>query len=196
MAICIAVSAEAQESVPLPSGAMPSTVHRHLGFALRLDAGIGYLSSSTSTAGASRDGASGSLGLLIGGAVAENVILAGDIWGTAMLSGSSMMSQSSEMSYGLGGIGLNLTYYFMPTNIYLSASPSLTFITSMRHDGNTADRSNAGIGIKLAVGKEWWVGDHWGLGVAGQLVVSRNDGPTGSKFTSLGGGVAFSATYN
>ena len=101
--------------------------------------------------------------------------------------------------YGLGGMGLNVTYYFMPVNVYLSASPSLTFQSSMtRFGGTTSVSSRAGFGAKLSVGKEWWVGDHWGLGVAGQFFTSWN-GASGSgmgTWSTVAGGVAFSATYN
>jgi hypothetical protein len=52
----------------------------------------------------------------------------------------------------------------LPANIYVSIAPGISRLqlTSL---GNSAE-TNYGFGAKLAIGKEWWVGDHWGLGVA------------------------------
>lgn len=187
-------------SSPAVAPAVPvdSTVHRHLGFALRLDAGIGYMGLLAPSGGSSEGGASGGMGIVIGGAVAENLILAGDFWGTGMLGRMGMM-QNGATGYGLGGVGLNVTYYLMPANVYFSASPSVTFRSSMVHFGDSTQVSSvAGFGAKLSVGKEWWVGDHWGLGVAGQFFGSWNGTSGGGMgtWTTLAGGVAFSATYN
>jgi hypothetical protein len=46
------------------------------------------------------------------------------------------------------------------------------------------------------LGKEWWVSDTWGLGVAGMLLASGNGGGGGSTFTTWSGAILFSATYN
>jgi hypothetical protein len=194
-----ATSAPPSPPVPAPAGMLlDSTVHRHLGFALRLDAGIGYMGLLAPSGGSSEGSASGGMGIVIGGAVAEDLILGGDLWGTGMLGRMGMM-QNGGTGYGLGGVGLNVTYYIMPANVYLSASPSVTFQSSMvRFGGSTQVSSVAGFGAKLSVGKEWWVGDHWGIGLAGQFFGSWN-GTSGNgvgTWTTLAGGVAFSATYN
>ncbi len=39
---------------------------------------------------------------------------------------------------------------------------------------STSATSSAGLGAKIAVGKQWWVGDSWGLGLAGQFFGSWN----------------------
>lgn len=190
------------QSQPTPSSSLAepaeSTVHRHLGFALRLDGGIGYMGSTASMATTSPGGASGFMGIVIGAAVAENLILGGDMWGTGMFGGSNMM-QSGGTGYGLWAVGPNLTYYFMPANVYVSATPSVTALTSMSHyTTTTSGWTNAGFGFKAAVGKEWWVGDHWGLGIAGQFFAAWNgsQGTPSSTWTTLAGGLALSATYN
>ena len=102
-------------------------------------------------------------------------------------------------------MGLNLTYYFMPVNIYVSATPSLSLLRQtydqilgipLSGSANT----KVGFGGKLAVGKEWWVADHWGVGVALQFFVGINADTTnvdsGITWTTLGGAAAISATYN
>ncbi len=206
--LAIASVAHAQEASPTssagpaPAVAAPDpTAHRHLGFALRLDAGLGY-SGTTGGMASSRSGASGNFGLVIGGAVAEDLILAGDLWGAGMFGGWSMMSGGGS-GYGLWGTGLNVTWYLMPANVYFSLSPSVTVASSMSYRGSGSMMtgwSTAGFGFKASVGKEWWVGDHWGLGLAAQFYASWNGNgsqgsPTGT-WTTLGGGLAFSATYN
>ena len=55
-----------------------------------------------------------------------------------------------------------------------------------------------GFGAKLAVGKEWWVSDHWGLGLAAEavLAITPDSGTNPPTWTTFGGGLTFSATYN
>jgi len=64
-------------------------------------------------------------------------------------------------------------------------------------DGDTTASTNLGFGGRLGAGKESWVGDHWGLGVAGELVLAVNkDKGGGPTWTSIGGAVVLGATYN
>jgi hypothetical protein len=192
--------AHAQTSPPVP--AADPTVHRHLGFFLRLDGGLGYMGSSTSMGGvnASMAGVAIPFGIAIGGAVAENFILAGDLWGTVAVAPSFTLggqtTSASKSSFSLGGFGLNLTYYFMPGNIYISVTPSIVALSIKSSD--TTSNSQAGFGTKFGLGKEWWVGDHWGLGLAAQffLGINQDTGTNPPTWTTLGGGPAFSATYN
>jgi hypothetical protein len=183
-----------QESGPPP--AAESTVHRHLGFYLHLDIGVGYLSTSPSQAagGSSLSGAALPLSIAIGGAVAEDWIIAGDLWGAAGPSPSGWEWGATVIS----GAGLNVTHYFMPANVFISVTPSFTALIIDNGLG-FVERTKTGFGGKVAVGKEWWVGDHWGLGVAaeGFFAVNKDNGSgaTGS-WTTFGGGLVFSATYN
>ena len=179
------------------------TIHRHLGFFLRLDAGMGYAGSSASSGGAtlSLKGFAIPFGVAVGGAVSENFILAGDLWATSALSPSvtwaGLSGTASGASMTMGGIGLNLTYYFMPHNVYVSLTPSI--VTLSLNNGVSSASTNAGFGLKAGVGKEWWVGNHWGIGLAAQFVLGINKDQGSSNpptFTTLGGALAFSATYN
>ena len=177
---------------------MDPTVHRHLGFFFHLDVGGGYFTTSTSQSGVSlsASGAAMLLSLAVGGAVGEDWILAGELWGTAAPSPGG--SIASGATIGLSGVGLNVTHYFMPLNLFLSLTPSATVVSIDTGNGGTAGRTELGFGAKVALGKEWWVGDHWGLGVALQASfgINKDQGTAPPTWTSFGGGVVFSATYN
>ena len=189
----------AQEGPPTPPVATPvaATAHRHLGFFLHLDLGGGYLYSSTSLGNVtlSAKGASLLLSVAVGGAVAENTILAGELWGSAAPSPSGVTGSDATM--GLSAIGLNVTHYFMPANVFLSFTPSATLLTIDNGSG-TVGRTQVGPGARLAIGKEWWVGDHWGIGLAaeGFFGVNRDQGTDPPTWSTFGGGLVFSATYN
>jgi hypothetical protein len=182
------------------SGTPPSpesTVHRHLGFFLHLDIGVGYLGTSASQAagGSSLSGAALPLSIAIGGAVAEDWILAGEIWAAGGPSPSGWAWGATVVS----GAGLNVTHYFMPANVFVSLTPSFTALVIENGQG-FVERTKTGFGAKLAIGKEWWVGDHWGLGVAaeGFFAINKNNGSgaTAGSWNTFGGGLVFSATYN
>lgn len=178
-----------------------ATAHRHLGFALRLDLGGGYLKSSSSPDDYALKGGAGAFGVVVGGAVSENLILGGDFWGVTAASPTltqfgQTLGTATGVSLSLTGIGLNVTYYFMPANVYLSLSPSICSV-SVSYGGVSASTEN-GFGMKLGVGKEWWVADHWGIGAALQYFFSSNKdtGPNPPTWSSNAFAVAFSATYN
>jgi len=190
------------EPAPAP-GPSQDTVHRHLGFFLQMDLGGGYLTTSASQGFTTvrLSGGAVQFSIAIGGAVSENLILGGHVWAHAVSSPSAEVngqatSTRSDSTLGLSGIGFNLTYYFTPVNLYVQATPSLTRLSASQ-GGSTAN-TEYGPGVRLAVGKEWWVSDHWGLGLNGHLALSSNK-DQGSGAPTWGTGafaVAFSATYN
>jgi hypothetical protein len=201
------LGAAAQEVVPaVPVAAASSTNHRHLGFFLRPELGLGYFSTSESQGGVTLKASGGglNLGFAIGGAVSEDFIMGAQVWDYVVdepevsLTGGGfdVSGTAAGGSAGLVGYGLLLNWYFMPSNWYLAVTPSFTRVVFS--DGTTDATSEWGFGVRAAVGKEWWVSDHWGLGVAGHLALSSNkdtgtDAPTLSTFCA---GVSFSATYN
>ena len=180
------------------------TSHRHLGFFLRPDLGIGFMTTSQSTGTASGNmtlsGPAGVFGFVIGGAVAENVILGAHIYDGVVVnptvSFSGQSGVTSNTALGLYGIGPEFTYYWMPSNIYVSATLALTRM-SLTANGYSGD-SSVGLGARLALGKEWWVSDHWGIGLAGHVSSSWNGSgdSSGTTLSTWAFAVAFSATYN
>jgi hypothetical protein len=183
--------------------AKDDTINRHKGFFLRLDGEGGYLNSSTNVAGSSFaiSGGGAGIGVSIGGAVAEDVILFGHIYdliatNPSVSSGSSSVGTSST-SAGTVGYGIGLTYYFMPVNVYLSGTLAITVLTT--ESNGTRSNTQAGPGGRIAIGKEWWVSDHWGLGLAGQLsfAFNKDTGDSGAPtWSTVAPSLAFSATFN
>lgn len=171
--------------------------HTHDGLFLRLSAGLGY-SGFSSDGQESKDisshntiGSTGSFS--IGGSVTENIALHADLWGV-----SSHMNHDSK-SFNTGGLGLGMTYYFMPYNIYLTGSIGPAAI--VYDDGNYENydwedhKAAYGLWTSVSVGKEWWVSSNWGLGLAlkGNYAYARNENVSYHQ----GGLMAmFSATFN
>src|SRR5262249_54018874 len=167
----------AAPSRPAVAPVADSTVHRHLGLFLHFDLGAGYVRSWASSSGeVSISGPAVPVGIAVGGAVSENWILAGEVWGTlapnpkVSFGGSSSSADDTTMS--LEAFGLGLTHYFMPANVYLAFTPAVTLLSF--RSGSSTSSTNYGFGAKLATGKEWWVSDHWGLGLGVQVLVGVN----------------------
>jgi hypothetical protein len=182
-----------------------ASVHEtaHTGFHFHADLGaVGTGSSATSqgtTAKVSGGGVGGAVS--IGGALAPNLILGAETWGSSVFNPTISVGGSSDtavdVTYDVSGLGPKITYYVMPANLYLSATPSFTRLTLT--DTVTGDRSRTdwGFGLRAALGKEWWVGERWGIGLAGVLQYSSNkDSDGGPTWSTLGGGLVFSASYN
>jgi Bacterial SH3 domain len=182
------------------------TAFRHVGFFLRFDAGLGYMGSSTSASATgfnfdSVHGLAGELGLAIGGAVAENFLLAAHVWGTSVVaptitSRGVAIPTGGDFSVSLYGLGPSFDYYFMPDNVYVSVTPSLTW-TSFS-DAFNSFQTAAGFGTRFALGKEWWIGGHWGLGLAGWFAFSFNkeSESSGPTWRTYAGGLSLSSTFN
>lgn len=176
--------------------------HQHDGFFLRPELGIAYMKSSASQLGNDYAvyGGAADLSIAVGGAVAENLILAAHLYSTAASNPSvelnGLKASTSDTTSGLVGIGPQLTYYFMPVNLYLSGTLALTRLVA--ETNGVESKTDFGIGARLAVGKEWWVSDNWGLGLSAHLGLSSNkdQGTDGARFGSWTSGVSFSATYN
>jgi hypothetical protein len=158
----------------------------HHGFFLRMDLDAGY--HNASGASTTVDGPGAGFGISIGGNVADNLALFGTI------AGSGSGGDNTRAAHGIFGLGL--TYYLMPANVFLSGAVGFA---GMRITLNNVDYdSDAGFGGRFGVGKEWFVSDSWGLGVAGYFdfaVAKQKDvlnPPTWWSFAPL---VAFTATF-
>jgi hypothetical protein len=180
------------------AGGEPRT---HDGFFLRLSAGSGGANASADTPGGSLElegTGSGDVNIAIGGAVKPNLILHGTLWGWLISDPDATGPFGPGTLVGdvdLSAFGGGLTYYFMPVNIYLSGSAG--FGTMTVDSGAIQGETDSGFVTDLTLGKEWWVGGSWGLGVAGGFGYhSIPDGGIDADWTGTSWAVRFTATLN
>ena len=174
----------------------------HGGTFLRLSGGPGYARSVASPGGKQYtfDGGGATLSIAIGGCIIENLALHAEVFGASIvgpsvkIDGNQVASGGRDSSLTSFGMGAGLTYYFMPTNLYLSASFGLGQVSA--REGGLEVQSDTGMAADFLIGKEWWVSANWGLGIAGQLVLTSVPARQESSFVTTGVGILLSATYN
>lgn len=175
----------------------------HDGFMLRLSLGLGYENLSIDDGdGTTLDigGVGGATELGIGGMVADNLAINGVLLGSTVVSPSVSqngqdLGEADDSSVSLFGLGAGITYWLMPADVYFAAA-ILMSQASIKVEGTTFE-ADWGVGVDLMIGKEFWVGAEWGVGVAAQFAYA--DVPTqtsGSSANYLSFNVMFTATYN
>jgi hypothetical protein len=180
-------------------------VNIHDGFYLRLHLGFGFTSvTGTDSTGSQLvlSGASGSLGMAIGAALGSNLIIFGNFFGTSITDPDVKIDGVSQGtgkgSATMVGFGVGLAYYVVPSNVYLSAAVGTTQFSVSNSNGATGYKSDFGIGLQTMLGKEWWISDDWGIGVAGELLLAsmKDQTDTSTTWTTAAFSLLFSATYN
>lgn len=172
------------------------------GFFLRLSAGGGMATTGLDEAnGTSRmDGSTGDINLAIGGVITPNLAIHGTLFGWLVSDPKAEFPGTGSgtlenVDLSLSAIGAGITYYLMPANIYFSGSIGAGELTI--DVKGLSISTDTGLAADLTIGKEWWVGDNWGLGVAGGFgfhMISDGGSPEDWKGTSFG--IRFSATRN
>jgi len=174
----------------------------HDGFLLRLSAGAGGAKTSEDFASSSLEisGAAGDVNFAVGGMIAPNFAIHGTIFGWSLtdpeveLTGHVSGELNGDLS--MSAIGAGFTYYFMPANLYISPSVGVGTLT-LDIDGLDDIESDPGLALDFTLGKEWWVSNSWGLGIAGAVGYhSIPDNGTDEKITGSNVAIRFTATYN
>jgi hypothetical protein len=170
------------------------------GFFLRLSAGGGAAQTELDIPGfdTKLSGAASNVNIAIGGIVAPNLALHATLFGWLVdepdidINGLSVTVQNDLSLSGFGG---GLTYYAMPVNIYLSGSIGAGSLTLELPGGDA--NSETGVMMDFTVGKEWWVGNRWGIGVAGALGLhSIPEKDVSENWTGADFAIRFTATFN
>ena len=159
------------------------------------------------------------MGMEFGAAPIENTVVflafatgmvGGSIAAPAALSarGSNLPPARGEVDHD--EIGVGITQYFMPENMYASVVVNSVEISLRDVDFEKVAVTRSGMGLGLTVGREWWVSNQWGLGLAATARISIvDDGPAhpdpgspgaildpGDSLRTARIGLAMSATYN
>lgn len=148
-------------------------VHQHDGFYLRFHAGFGpgkMIEENVLGSDLTLEGVASIFRFQIGGTISRNLILFGEFGGFTVvdpkLEWQGVVGTISKTYFAITDVGIGLSYYFMPANIYMSSTIAFSSNEIEVDDANINRRSDTGLGLYLSVGKEWWVGSQWGLGVA------------------------------
>ncbi len=187
-----------------PLGAVSAESHQD-GFLFRVLFGLSSFTAETGHRSLSGPGFD--LGLAAGYALRPGLILqldsviAGPSNPTYEVDGEEM---DRRFSAAVVGLGPGATYYARH-NVYATAAVYACWLrrtetvdTPPAGSDEIRESSRTGIGASLNVGKEWWLTDSWGLGIAGRaLLATMRDGESddstwGVRTFSL----LFSATMN
>jgi hypothetical protein len=200
-------------AILLASPVLSSTVHaqdaapeqRHLGVQLRGFAGplwlhaiqrIGDEQTTISGPGAAFEFA---LGTMVGEQLALNmdIVLAHSV--------AAEHGVLEDTTFTAVHLGVGVTYWVMPANVYLAASLGAARSSvdgkPVRIDIEvpTSDPSRVGLGLHLALGKQWWLSRRVGLGASLSLLSSIASNPIGGEDTDrivLGAALALTATLH
>jgi hypothetical protein len=171
------------------------------GFFLRLSAGGGVANSSIDAGSGvdlKLDGTAGDINFAIGGMIAQNLALHGTLWGWSVSDPDADlggMTGTVDGSITLSALGGGITYYIMPANVYLSGSVGGGTLDA--EGPGSSGSSDLGLVIDVTLGKEWWVGNSWGLGVAiGGSYHSIPDGGVPESWSGTSFALRFTATMN
>jgi hypothetical protein len=178
---------------------------RHEGLFLQFTPGIGVAATAAKLpdgTNVSLSGAGGTFGLQIGAALTEHWILAADLSGTSVFEprlkmGDTDVKTVSDVSWNSGYLGASIAYYVMPLDLHVGGGIGV-FRMALDVPGMDLQHSNFGGAVKLAVGKEWWVSDRWGLGVNLESMAGAvpDNSVSGNGWGFFSVDLAVSATYN
>jgi hypothetical protein len=170
------------------------------GIFIRLSAGVGSTSSEVKYDNGNElelNEGGGNHNFAIGGIVGGKVALHGTLFGWATsdpqidLNGNEFATYKGTVS--LNAVGGGATWYFGP-NFYLSGSLGFAWLSFK--DQNVILDTGVGGAIDLTIGKEWWVSDRWGLGVALGFQGYGVPADDAEEFTGGAASVRFTATFN
>ncbi len=177
----------------------------HDGFFLRLGLGFGWAFWGDDLNMDSIEVTGFALGIdiAIGAVITENLALHLSLFGSTVaepevsVDGEDRGTRENATLNG-SGIGIGLTYFIMPANVYFSGAIGLGGARLTFNSGTTDEiniDTDTGYALEAMVGKEWWVSPQWGMGLAFQLVyVSVPD--VDRRLMGTGAHVLFSVTYN
>jgi hypothetical protein len=169
----------------------------HEGFFLRLTLGPSF--STVSRPDYRWSGFGLGMGLAVGGSIIENLAIHADFQTTLMPSPEQKaFGHKSDFDADIvfESMGLGATYHIMPVNLFVSGSVGLGLLV-FEDDGGQSKDTSAGLTLNGMLGKEWWVGPDWGLGIAGQVLFLRvKDYVDEAHMNALAFNLLFSATYN
>jgi hypothetical protein len=177
-------------------------LRRHVGFSLRVGAGLGFGSAHRKHA-STVSGLEGSLHVDIGTTVLENLVVYGRLEGFAFNHLPSHDPSDAGNAY-FGLVGAGARYYFMPIDWYAGGTLSLAGVLITSDHDAPDENAHPGFGLSVETGKNWWAGSRRdlravGLGLRGSYVWASPAGKSSKDdhpWVGLALCVVFSVAYN
>lgn len=188
------------------AGSVSPSHHAHRGFYAAMKVGGGYRSYTGSgyedapVDGWSATGGGVGLVLSVGGAVVENLVLHGDLV-TSLASnptitlGDREPVETQDATSRLMGFGGGATYFFMPLNVYVSASVLASSI-NIEQDGVAMGRTELGIGGMLQAGKQFWIGSEWAVDVGPSFQIATMSDNGDGRIVGWAANLLAGVSYN
>lgn len=187
-------------ALPLRAGAEPlaeAGSREHDGFFLQLQLGGAFQSLSFRDDAVTVSGSGTGFNVAVGGAPIPNFVIFGELFSQVAFSPSIEQNgwtatTNSDVSLSFTGMGPGVAYYFGPSSFFVSGT--LSYVTAS-FEGPGGKATAKGAGVRLGLGKEWWLSDQWGLGLAGNYYVAS----VSDEFSDLTAScfmLSLSATYN
>jgi len=199
--------AKAQEQTQTLEKPQVSGYHQHAGFYLSMSIGpvFGKITDDIKGVGLLEfTGTGAQFDFKIGGAISENLILhatlvSSSIAGPTVKNANLSATTSNSVSLGEAMIGAGITYYMMPSNIFLSGSLGFGNFTvsDSKNDINTSTKR--GVSLQIKAGKEWWISKNWGFGIGltyGKTNLTNIADGLEEKMDSNRFGILFNTTFN
>jgi hypothetical protein len=150
--------------------------YTHDGFYLQMDVGLGYLTTSAESGGASEtlSGVTIPSALWLGGTVGPVVIGGGFFSDYAFSPSASFSGGASQTIDGLSmyliGIGVFADYYIDPVKGGWHIQPFLGWGgLETSYKGNSGGSDPTGLVLAIGGGYDFWVASEWSIGVMGRL---------------------------
>jgi hypothetical protein len=196
-------SGDSVAGVPVSPAAASPGRHTHDGLYVGARLGLGSFKVEGSFDYQYVWGASTPFALSVGWAFARSLVIFGEFHQIRLRhpESSGYLTDLDFISVGPG-----VTYYLPGLNLFASLSASLSKL-SYRNGTPTDTRygtdraSDWGMAGRLSLGKEWWVSDNWGLGLAGEVLYGRMGGESlpwqqDVHYTAKGFALLATASFN
>ena len=187
------------------SAARAGAPRTHDGYFFRFSIGGGTANESIEPGGGvpkfELSGTAIDLDLAIGGMVKENLALHATVFGWSVTDPkaeqSPFPSQTLSGTTILSAYGVGATYYLMPANVYFTGSVGMGKVKFDFPSLLVGDETDYGLALTAGLGKEWWLGESFGLGVSGHVTYnSAKDSTLPENWSGTAFGLRASLTYN
>ena len=175
---------------------IPVDESRHKGFFLRFILGGNFLGMRTDFGGSNITirGAGAYGNFSIGGSLIERLAIHFDVYVATAISPSvdfgGMIGAGSADSLVLISAGGGLTYY-LRNNMYFSIGVGFGGAALASDTSSGVGSTEGGVTSRFLIGKEWWMGPEWGIGLVGILGFAYlPDGPANWSTGHIGLGLS------